>query len=267
MPNQVEKFKAMAKLITEFITRKEFIEAFAVVVKYVKNIKDTNQKEFDAIHKAFQVFQTHITEEKDSSLLDLKERIDNILQSQIDAVTAKLTSITQPKDGKDADETTIIAEVLKQLPPYPIVPEQLLGEDFRNALESLQGDDRLDATAVKNLPELAANTFRGVLTATALYSLADVNVAGITAGQSILWNGQQWIPFTPASGTGGYQQPTSGVVNGINTVFVFATAPNILSVDGGRNIQKVSSDGTQNWTGTTNITLSVAPNFDVFAVG
>lgn len=70
-----------------------------------------------------------------------------------------------------------------------------------------------------------------------------------------------------ASGSGGtgFQAPT-GAVNGSNTVFVFSTAPSAICVDQGRIMQKTSSDGTVNWTGTTTVTLTIAPNFDIFSV-
>lgn len=67
-----------------------------------------------------------------------------------------------------------------------------------------------------------------------------------------------------SSGTG-FQVPT-GTVNGVNTVFTFTTAPNAIVVDGGRAMQKVSSDGSVNWTGTLVITLTIAPVFDIFGV-
>lgn len=66
------------------------------------------------------------------------------------------------------------------------------------------------------------------------------------------------------TGTTSVVAPTSGSVNGVNTVFVFTTAPSAICVDQGRFMQKVSSDGTVNWTGTTTVTLSVAPIFDIF---
>lgn len=69
-----------------------------------------------------------------------------------------------------------------------------------------------------------------------------------------------------ATSTGGYQAPTSGVVNGVNTIFVFTTAPNVIVVDQGRAMRATSSDGTVNWIGTTTITLTVAPIFDIYAV-
>lgn len=64
--------------------------------------------------------------------------------------------------------------------------------------------------------------------------------------------------------TAGFQQPT-GTVNGSNAVFVFVSAPNVISVDHA-TFQKTSSDGTANWTGTTTITLAVAPNTDIFGI-
>lgn len=62
----------------------------------------------------------------------------------------------------------------------------------------------------------------------------------------------------------GFQQPT-GTVNGTNAIFVFPATPNVVCVDH-QPFQKVSSDGTVNWTGTTTITLSVAPVTDVFGI-
>lgn len=67
-----------------------------------------------------------------------------------------------------------------------------------------------------------------------------------------------------SSGSTGYQVAT-GTVNGTNKVFTFSVAPNAIVVDG-VSLRKVASDGTVNWTGTTAITLLVAPNFDIYAV-
>ncbi len=63
----------------------------------------------------------------------------------------------------------------------------------------------------------------------------------------------------------GYQAASSGTVNGTNTAFTFAVAPNAIVVDG-VSLRKVATDTTVNWTGTTSITLAVAPNFDIYGV-
>ena len=65
--------------------------------------------------------------------------------------------------------------------------------------------------------------------------------------------------------TSGYQTPSSGSVNGSNTTFVWTLEPKTIVVDG-LALNKVSTDGTVNWTGTTTTVLTVAPNNNIFAV-
>lgn len=83
---------------------------------------------------------------------------------------------------------------------------------------------------------------------------------------SVSANQQGSIDVSVNVSSGGYQQPTSGNVDGTNKIFKFATAPSVLVVDNQRIIQNKNSDGTVNWTGTTTITLTVAPNFDLFGI-
>lgn len=61
----------------------------------------------------------------------------------------------------------------------------------------------------------------------------------------------------------GYQAPLSGGLSGTNT---WTTAPNVLIIDG-KPTQKLQTDGTVMWTGTTTTTLTNAPlpTFDIFA--
>lgn len=61
--------------------------------------------------------------------------------------------------------------------------------------------------------------------------------------------------------------PTSGTVNGSNTVFTFAQAPKVVILDNATvmNKQNITPDATVNWTGSTTITLTQAPNFNIYA--
>lgn len=70
---------------------------------------------------------------------------------------------------------------------------------------------------------------------------------------------------TVITGSSGYQVPTAGVVNGINRTFTWATAPNVIVLDNGNAMNKVSSDGTVNWTGTTTTVMTQAANFNIYA--
>lgn len=56
----------------------------------------------------------------------------------------------------------------------------------------------------------------------------------------------------------------TGIVNGINTSFVFSSAPSVIVLDNGNTMNKVSSDGTVNWTGTTTVVLNQAPSFNIY---
>lgn len=73
------------------------------------------------------------------------------------------------------------------------------------------------------------------------------------------------VDSTGGTGSSGFQQPVAGTPDGSIKVFVWLNAPNSITVDQGRTMQKVSSDGTVNWTGTTTTTLTLAPNFDIFS--
>lgn len=273
--NIIKLKRVLSLMDEESMTNEDFLAAFQKVVDLIKKLHTDNATEFDGVHRAVQVLGDKLKSDtskefslhKKEAQLFIASEFTKIITNANTAADAKIAALKKQVDNlPQVDEQALLSKFLSEVPK--VDPQKLYtAEEVRNMLESLTDENRLDASFIKNLPKTDSSV-KGVLTASALYSLADVNVAGITPGQSILWNGLQWIAYTPASGGGsGYQQPTSGTVNGVNQVFVFATAPNVLSVDGGRNIQKVSSDGTINWTGTTTVTLSVAPNFDVFAVG
>lgn len=94
------------------------------------------------------------------------------------------------------------------------------------------------------------------------HTVTPVSTIDFTSG-AVVSNGGGGIANVSVSATG-YQQPT-GTVNGTNQTFIFTIAPNVISVDGVTK-QKVASDGTVNWTGTTTTVLAVAPTYDVFGV-
>jgi len=73
-------------------------------------------------------------------------------------------------------------------------------------------------------------------------------------------NGAKIISFSSSSG---FQRPLTGALN--QGTFTWTTAPNVIVVDGVPR-QKLQTDGTQNWTGTTTTVLSIWPTFDVFSV-
>ncbi len=159
------------------------------------------------------------------------------------------------KDGITPSKTELLNIIT------PLIPK---------ALEGIKGQDGKDTspleviTTIKNLKGKDAEDF-----AKSIGSMIDISQ--IRNAQSFMFNGKR-IKFeelmhgggSSSSISSGYQVPT-GVVNGINTVFTFTTAPSAIVVDG-VSMRKVATDGTINWTGTNVITLAVAPNFDIYAV-
>lgn len=96
-----------------------------------------------------------------------------------------------------------------------------------------------------------------------LHGGGDTVVAG--TGVTLTSNSDGTKTISSSITSVGYQAPT-GTVDGSNKTFVFASAPNVIVVDGGQPIRKTQSDGSVNWTGTTTVTLSIAPTFDVFGL-
>lgn len=152
-----------------------------------------------------------------------------------------------PQDGKDADEERVVMEVLKKIPspkePTPI--EVFLLKVKEEYIESLQ----------KRMEEFERFT-KGNF---------DVRIGVSKTELKALQN--RVTTLESSSSSGGLSLLTAtGTVDGSNTSFTFATAPSIIVVDQGRMMQQVSSDGTVNWTGTTSVSLTVAPQNDVYGL-
>lgn len=82
---------------------------------------------------------------------------------------------------------------------------------------------------------------------------------------SLTGTGTTSNPLSVVGGiSSGYQIPTSGSLN--QGTFVWAVSPNVIVVDGVPR-QRVQTDGTVNWTGTTTTVFASAPvpTFDIYA--
>lgn len=131
-------------------------------------------------------------------------------------------------------------------------------------IEKINGaSEQIDYSRIKNLPPpqiINQGGFRTGGYETPIKAGTNVTVTKDPFGAYV-------ISSTATGGTGGssYQQPTSGAVDGTNTVFTWASAPSVIVVDGLPR-QKTQSDGTVNWTGTTTTPLAIPPNFDIFGL-
>lgn len=171
-----------------------------------------------------------------------------------------LAKIPQPKDGKDAViDDKLIARIAK-LTKGKDGKAPTLDEVVKHIKENLTVEH---IPGLKREIDLVHNQLAGKI-----YG-KDTLIRGggdtVEAGTNITITKVNGKSRISSSGGGGILTPT-GAVDGSNTVFVFASTPSIITVDNGRAMQKVSSDGTVNWTGTTTVTLTVAPTFDIFGM-
>lgn len=102
---------------------------------------------------------------------------------------------------------------------------------------------------------------REIRSASKMRGGGDTVSAGTNIAITVDSNGVKVISST---GSGSATAPTSGVVNGVNRTFVFATAPTILVVDNVNVMRKTPNVGEANWTGTTTVILTVAPTTDIY---
>lgn len=157
----------------------------------------------------------------------------------------EFVSAATPVKGKHYFTVDDIAKIAVEARALITIPaaHKVMATEVREMIEGLRGKSRL---------KLRMSDIEGLIDT--LQRLASAIGGGASGG---------------GSGTGsgsGFQAPLSGTVDGSNKTFVFLTAPSALCVDNTKTIRKVSSDTTINWTGTTTVVLTVAPNYDLFAV-
>jgi hypothetical protein len=167
--DKIKKLEALLKLVDEGISRTDFEDSFKKVLEIVQAIRGGNEKEWGLVHKNLLALQEKLKQGAASDVAVIKEAFIQELKNLFTQAEKKIASIKdeviQGKDGKDgkdgkpgkdADETEIVDKVLAKIPTLEDIENKLpiLGTKFRDGLELLQDEERLDASAVKNLPEV-----------------------------------------------------------------------------------------------------------------
>lgn len=238
-PNELKlkKLQDLFQLLDGALTKEEFVQAFQKVLEYVQKFEKQTASDVAVIHSTL---NAALENHKLNTTLDLstwkKEALAS-LQDMSAKVELAIASVkngdngTPGKDGISPDPEAIKQAVISAI-RVPTIEDvmntmPLMGERTRDALELLQGEERLDASAIKNLPAVVEKAAKGFIPGPAvhgpLWALPDVDVTGIVVGQSIKWDGIRWIPFTPAGGatTSVYNE----VVAGSGTAFTLANTP------------------------------------------
>lgn len=160
MDDKLTKWKkVLDTLSTEFVTPAEVKRVFDAIVKVFKSFKADVQKETASIKAEMAAFSRRATKHVDEAERRLADKVTasersiasdlaNTRKQLSEAVKALNDAAVHPPELTEAiqeiDGLTARVEALSTL---------LVAENVRNMLELLQGDDRLDKSAIKGLDE------------------------------------------------------------------------------------------------------------------
>lgn len=201
-PTKLEHLEKLLSAFEDTVHPKEMIEAIDAVVALVeKNSKELvqiiakSEKALDTDVKALQKSLDACKSRLEGMIADVKRKG----QADVTAVKASLLSELRrvesliPELPPETDLSEVFSEIQNQKAQLLNLSTLIIGENLRNALESLNGDDRLDISAIRGIDELlekiektqVGTSYGGVRL---LSALADVDVSGITNGQTVVWD-------------------------------------------------------------------------------
>lgn len=170
-------------------------------IEHAQTLLDTLEKQYSDTNLEVQNLQKEVPESLKIAVDNLSTELRKELVQQIETVRKLIPSIPPAFDPTELQNQIDVLMAYEE--------KKLTPTEIRDALETLEGEDRLDASAIKNLPQMIGDKMRQTGFNVSLSSLLDVNLAGITAGQSMQWNGTQFKPYTFVLGvwssTGIYQ--------------------------------------------------------------
>ncbi len=205
MPDKT--LQALVDLVSTKKNADELLLAVKKVVLYALETRNLTAKEVEALTLAIDTLKRDIKGANDQAIKDIKVSVESRLNTVLKDTSSKIDvllieqnqgmnylrdKVSSLQDGLDGKTPVKGIDYVDGVDGSPDLPEQI-----RDKLETLSGEERLDASAIKNLPKAIAET-RIVEGRGPLWALSDVDVAGILTGQSIKWDGVRWIPYTPS---------------------------------------------------------------------
>lgn len=234
MPDKLKKLQEILKQINEGLTRQDFELAFKKVLEIVLKMQKKNEETSEALKSIYNSLMGKIQNDYKKDSGDLKTWLGKELKKYPSIMNSLKTEIDERmamiRDGKDADETLIVENVLLKIPKDT-------SKEIRDKLEKLDGKERLKIEAIDELKEK-------------LEELGKVKTQRFGGGgfSKIAMDSHFVDDETP-----------SGTVNGVNTVFVLANTPNpTASLKVFLNGQKMKLGEDYTFNGRT-ITFLTAP--------
>jgi len=223
MDEQEKSLKFLTKLRSvledDAITREDFTRAFKLAMEVIaKSELALTSKQEKRLQEIYDEMRSRVAEEttraNNQTFATLKQRslesIDSLfnrlrIQDRFAALEKENTAALARVDARleEIPNLEALAQEAAALVPQQEITKETAEEivDKINSLPTEGDENKIDASHIKNLPKptVTHNHAGGV---TNLWNLADVDVSGITAGQTLEWTGVYWRPVTPAGGGG-----------------------------------------------------------------
>lgn len=159
-PNILELFKDM---LDDHLGKKEFTAAFEKVIQFVNEADAKSAKNIEALAEALTAKAEEIGNSNASDFATHKAEALALVASELARFTGlvdeKLKPLQERIDAfRQVDEDSLIERAVAAV-QMPEQKEALLDtpEDIRNKLEVLNGDERLEMSAIKGLEEILAS--------------------------------------------------------------------------------------------------------------
>lgn len=163
MDRKKEKLALYEKLIESdtSVTKDELRQFIDTVISIIKTAKghfdDISRSSVSRLEKELENMRAEQSDMKESISSETKQMMKKCKEMCDEVMTHK------PKDGESPDveklEKDIVEDVLEEIKPLIPTVEQVafnlpkVGKSIRDSLELLQGDERLDKSAIKGLDE------------------------------------------------------------------------------------------------------------------
>lgn len=159
--DKLVKLENLLKIVQDSVTQEEFLKSFQsvidLVLKMEKAVLEKNTNASNELKQLFTNFKSNLETSTDQELANISTRLkdfsDRLLKDQEAGMNLMRDKLRSIKDGKNADETKIVNDVLAKIP----TPEKVVldtPQEVRNKLEILNGDERLNISAIDGLQEL-----------------------------------------------------------------------------------------------------------------
>lgn len=174
--NNIEQLKKLSKVFNtdNVITSAEIEQVLAGILTIMSSFKKDNENLTKEATQVVNDLLDKVISESDNLKKETSITLDSQSKKIMSDVEDKLLEVkrlikeakaTKPKNGKDANEPRIIKSVLDQIKLPEYKPTLLdTPKEIKDKLETLNGDDRLDISAIKGIDKLAtqANLERGI---------------------------------------------------------------------------------------------------------